>query len=172
MAEDSDKELGMCCWTDKQFWERLEKEAWSWVRHFWAWAQVNSKKRRMFHLLNHSEVAQLPEKVVTMELMGIFTNWLGLRFNTRFYWTIFSTALMETCGGVRGCDSLHNSCWRKLQDNVSEEDGVKLERCATTELRKQQCSHGGKQAVLLGKQMNHSVLGELCDFWYLLIHLP
>jgi len=41
---------------------------------------------------------------------------------------------METCGGVRGCDSLWDFCWRNLQDSVSEKYGVKLAGGAITAL--------------------------------------
>lgn len=72
---------------------------------------------------------------------------------------------METCGGVRGYDSLHNSCWRKLWDNISEEDGVKLEGCATTELwENSSVLMAENKQYSLGKQINHSV-GEA--LWFL-----
>lgn len=44
----------------------------------------------MLHLLNHAEVAQLPEKEVTMEPMGVFSNRLGTSFDFGLIWVLLN----------------------------------------------------------------------------------
>lgn len=107
----------------------------------------------MLHLLNHAEVAHLLGKEVTMELMGVFSNRLGTSFDFVFLnqLTIFIIALMETCGGVRGCDLLWTFAGghsRTAFQKRMEQSWQHVAWLLQNSQKRYHCSQGGEQPVL------------------------